>query len=556
VVRSLPRRRERDHGAVLAFSAMCIVFLVVMAALAVDLGQQMLRRREAQAAADAISLDLLRLVDGRSAAAITGDSSWSATLADSAARNHWSTAKLTVQLGNYTNSSSCTNNGVSSTCFAAVDNTNTTVPGPDAVQVTATDTIPYSFARIAGLSHGKVTRFGIGSKVNRALYSLGTTLVELNSGDSALLNPLMSRLLGGTGSVNLAAVSYKGLASANVTLGELAAAAGFGTVDDLLNSSMTLRNFEILSATALSNKGDTSNAALFNQLATATTTNPNITLGSFFDTSPAAPNAAQDLSVNLFQLLQGAAELSNGTTFIDMGTAVTTPSGISNVSLLSLVNTYKVISGPAFGYGQVGSSTAHTDTSQLEVDSTATFTISIPVGPLTVTGTITLPMVFTGATAHGDLSAIDCSSPDAIDVLTTLDQLTLQVTNGQLGTLKATILGVSTNVATLTAHDATAHPAPSTSVTVSDVGVGDTKSTGSSTLTLNNVLTGSNVTVAILNGAVTSGAISSAVLPVLNTVISSVSNALIPALDLLGMNMGAADVTDHSVDCGGLQLVL
>ena len=61
-------RRTRwatDRGATLPILAVTLPVLILMTAFAVDLGRQRMDRRTMQARADVVSLDLLRLADGR-----------------------------------------------------------------------------------------------------------------------------------------------------------------------------------------------------------------------------------------------------------------------------------------------------------------------------------------------------------------------------------------------------------------------------------------------------------------------------------------------------------
>ena len=89
VERRTGRRGER--GAIIPMVAMLLVVLIPSTALAVDLGMQRVVRRDMQAMADVVALDLVRLVDGRTAAQIrsgyNGLSTLDAALVKSVARN-------------------------------------------------------------------------------------------------------------------------------------------------------------------------------------------------------------------------------------------------------------------------------------------------------------------------------------------------------------------------------------------------------------------------------------------------------------------------------------
>src|SRR5688572_7002712 len=100
-LRTRNRDDRGDRGAVLPVIALSIVALLTMSSIAVDLGRQMLRRREAQAVADVVALDLVRFIDGRSENDILADPDWATTLTAAAARNNYPVGKLTVALGSY-----------------------------------------------------------------------------------------------------------------------------------------------------------------------------------------------------------------------------------------------------------------------------------------------------------------------------------------------------------------------------------------------------------------------------------------------------------------------
>src|SRR5207244_11413055 len=126
--------------------ALSLLTLIVRTACTIDLGRQMVPRREAQATADVIALDMSRLIDGRSASAIVSDTRWASTKAASAARNNWDNAKVAAETGHW-----------DGTTFTPLSGASI----PDAVRVTANQTIQYFFARVIGQTQGSVTRSAI-----------------------------------------------------------------------------------------------------------------------------------------------------------------------------------------------------------------------------------------------------------------------------------------------------------------------------------------------------------------------------------------------------------
>jgi hypothetical protein len=83
---SATRWRE-ERGLALPIIALLIGTLVLMVSFAVDLGRQRSDRRLAQAGADVIALDMMRMVGGRTMKEVVDDPTTMAALTASAARN-------------------------------------------------------------------------------------------------------------------------------------------------------------------------------------------------------------------------------------------------------------------------------------------------------------------------------------------------------------------------------------------------------------------------------------------------------------------------------------
>ena len=83
---------QRDRGAVIPLVALLLPVLLVMVAMAVDLGRQRSDRRLAQAGADVVALDMIRIVEGRTLDQVLSDPATSTALTDSADRNGFTNA--------------------------------------------------------------------------------------------------------------------------------------------------------------------------------------------------------------------------------------------------------------------------------------------------------------------------------------------------------------------------------------------------------------------------------------------------------------------------------
>ncbi|MDP2775823.1 MAG: pilus assembly protein TadG-related protein, partial [Nocardioides sp.] len=218
-------RRRDERGAVAVFLGVSISLLVLIAAFAVDLGMQRVVRRDMQALADVVALDLARELDGRTRAQLA--SAVDATSPTSA-----------LSLSVARNSTTLGDPPVVAAELGAWDGTtfNALADPPTAVKVTASGSVSFAFRP----GEGGATRTAIGSTIKSACYTMGSFAARFRTGDSALLSTLlepMNELM--RPQANIDALSYTGLANEFVTLDELAVAAGLGSTDQLLTSTIT-----------------------------------------------------------------------------------------------------------------------------------------------------------------------------------------------------------------------------------------------------------------------------------------------------------------------------
>jgi uncharacterized membrane protein len=546
-----------ERGAVIPLVALALSVLMVSTAFAVDLGRVSLKRRDLQAVADAVALDMSRLIDGRSASAIytSPPGVWDAALTASRARNEFAAAgtrTLIAELG----------------CYVALSKAwSTSCAVPDSVRVQAGETVDHFFQPGTSTTH----RVGYASRQNLATFSLGTSLAQLQSGNSTLLNPIMSQLLGGT--VNLAAVSYQGLAAANVTLAQLAGAAGVGTVNDLLNSNVTMAQFAQIAAQALDANGQSSLGATFYNAGNPSdpttfyrqaTTSGSFRIGDVLAVDSPTSQSALDSRVNLFQLLMAGAmgvnANSNPPTFLS--TSVTIPpislAGISNVTATS---TFHVITPPVIRTGPVGTTAS---TAQLEFNVTAEMDLNVTLGLVNLRGRARVPLEITGAGADATLTAIRCLSPvtsSTIDLDVVLDGATASIDAPQsspIVTLRTVpLIGSGVDTAKLyTSPSPAVRVWPPSSATISNLAVGSTGTASGTPLDFGGVLNASNLAVQLLGGPVLNVAtLRTTVIGLINPVLTTVTSAFAETFRLLGISSPSADVHNLWVTCGGPALV-
>lgn len=524
-IRPASARRRGENGVIAIVTSLITCFtLVPLAAVAVDIGVQRVARRDIQSVADMVSLDLARQLDGRTAQVISGGLQ---TLADkSAARNAAAgdgAIVVTPELGI-----------VDETAFdpADPDAYFTPVSGtavPNAVKVTASTSVDFSIRS----GRGNVWRTSIAKSQKYACFSIGSFALNMNSAQSLLLNNLLNDAL------NLSAVSYTGLANAEITYGGLAAQLGVGSPTELASlSNLSLNDLYLATAQVLQSEGgEAADVTLLNQLATANLSLlAHITLGDVLDLNT-APEAALDATVNVLDLVSTSAFVANGTNALAIPSLT---AGIPNVS--SVTASLKVIEKPQDGCHQVGDTVR---TSQVDLDITFNL-VNLNVLALVVAET-KLTVHVSLAEALGTLTNIDCGQPYGIDlsVASSLSQLSthLEITLKTLGLPIARVdVMPTTNAPAATNTIQFRNPPDAYDVA---------KSTGSGVALSTISLTTADITVlglplGVTTGGLLTGIVGTILTPIVNPLITNTNAILVgPLADLLGLNLAGADVFVH-----------
>ncbi len=575
------RTDQRDRGAVIPFVAILLPVMILMTSFAVDLGRQRASRRDMQANADVIALDLARLADGRTEdLVIAGDVdhlSAAQALAESAARNEIDVAWLTLVFGTFTDASgfvacrSLDANGIpigppSTTCI------------PNAAQVTARETIDYLFRT----GTGSTERVGVAAYGDPiAGFRIGSFGARISASNAGLLNSIITPLLGSP--LGLDALSYQGLAVASVGVADLGAELGLLTPDAVLNEEVAFSDAILAAADVLERNGDTANANLLRGAITPQIESMDpITLGSLVAATPGAENAAMAADVNLVDLLTAGVLLSHCTDPADVSTcsALAIPNLTLSLPLVSATGNLRLINGQTEGWGPVGTEAR---TNQTELN------LAVVLGSQFVGncqgGFLNLKCILGGllgtlgpvdaqvstnislklAEGVGTIDAIRCGDRLGLDVDTRTGLYALSVTvtvafgkRGLLGGLLGPLLGsltftFSTNQPDLSDLAVFDIPPDVFGVTVEETGQG---SIGLSTLSLTNV--GGTAVLGTLGGIGIVQTVGSVLTSFVNPLLSQLDSALLgPLTDLLGVNVAGADITPLDVDCdgAGLQLV-
>lgn len=556
---SQPRGR-RDRGAVIPIVAIVLPVLVLMTAFAVDLGRQRALRRDLQAAADMIALDLSRIIPPDSSE--PGPAETLAALNDSLVRNGMSPVSgyqdvevtgAQVEWGTWTpptDGDQCPAPIVTAppTCF-----TGGTTP-VNAVRVTLSDEIDYLFQPgTGGATRSAVAMVGaddIGS------FSIGSSLARLRAGDSVLLNPLLSGFLGSP--ISLGALDYQGLVAADVTLLDLVEAhPTAGSVDELLATPLDVAQFQLLLVEALNRRGMTAQATLIQSLPINIPTPSLVVLGDLIDLA-SRDDAALDAGVNVFDLLLAGAQLANGANFVNLDL------GIPNLASVRVQVTEppRIAIGPA-ARGADGRWVTRATSANLRVELLVTaLDLDINLGLAGAKVSLQIPVVITGGGATGYLTRIDCgSTPEVLDVLTVPRPVSIgiEAIDPPLASISAVLLFARVPVAKVTTDlesspdDPGDLPNPTLSVPVGDMRSGAVRGLG-----LGNLLTVNDLTLELIGIPLPAGGILGPLLTqVLSPTLGLVDAALDPLLQLLGIRIGETDVRALSAQCesAGVRLV-
>lgn len=553
-------RGDPERGAVLLVVSIAMVVMIGMTALAIDIGQLTNTNRTLQARADTIALDAARAVNGSQTAAALSGASGAVTLAvqGSATRNNLPFSALTVELGT-TSGSTFTTIGTPVVDGAIQTVTSTGVP--TAVRVTAKGTTDFAFA-----PGGQTTnRKAVASQSAIAGISVGSFLARVDT-STGLLNSVLGGFIGGS----LTLVGYSGIAAGSVNLGQLKAQLGFGTVDQLLDATITYKNFLDATASALNAKGDpTSLSARAGvvQLAAAADTSKSLKLRDLISVATGTGDAAGDADLNVLQLATMAAQVANGSNAVSatlsgssLGGLGSLLGGAGNSVQLKVIEPPQIAIGPAAQDGS-GNWVTSVHTAQVRL-----YIRLRPLGTV-LGGLLELPIYVEAASADASLRGITCASP--LDNSTVSVHTDAQAVRARIGNVTdinaatpvvndATILNVL-GIARVVGRADVALAGSASDLTFNGPFNWDnTQTVGSNSLGLGNLIMTQplDLDLQVLGLPLGLGGVLSSTLNLLNPILAAVDNGLIdPLLSGLGLSLGGGDVTNFSVGCDSLKLV-
>ncbi len=587
--------------------------LAVAALGVLDVANIYLAKRALQNVADLAALAAVQQMDDQCVQPL-------ATAQANAASNGFSvsgtTNTLAVQCGRWDSS----NSGAMSFVTASP------TPPLNGAQVTVSEVVPYFFVGPKRTLTASATAKAsvIGS------FQVGTSLVQAN-----LLNGLLSSLLGGT-AVNLDAVSWQGIANANIKVADLAAVATTaGTYDGLLATQTSVTGLaNILLNAVTKDSALTANvSAAQGALSALATLVPQGTFNSIPLASISGSQAllqlgvanaqyAADATVNVLQMLIVGAEIAAaGQSPVSVNLDLSNMSGLGSVLPVSANVTLQVISPPSMAAGEPGYVAGTTkwrtmaQTAQILLAVNAGIsTQNVPIVGSIIGLTVQIPFYVLVAPGQAWLQSAQCAATKAAS--TQVIGVQTGIANVCIGTPLAAGYTTSTvsgfqcpNSSWTVANVSLNTGAPLGTLTIASVtaqGIGvPVVNAASSTLAFDgngNPLAGNSVNSnqigAVLNntlqsavtqiGQLTAGGLQIQVLPqtglgvVLNLLVQTILSALSPVimpiitgvlstlapilsgldtvligplLQLLGVQLGVATVTDSPLACGVATLV-
>jgi uncharacterized membrane protein len=553
------RRRRDEQGAVALFVAILATVILAMAMIVVDIGMQRVLRRDMQALADVVALDLARELDGRDRsvlAPVVDPGSPSSALSLSLARNDGTIGaapEVTATLG-----------GLVDGLF------DPTVDPPTAVQVVATSSVDYAIAP----GDGAATRSAIGAASTSACFSVGSYAARFRSGDAVLLGTLvhpMNALL--RPRADLDVLSYEGLASSWVSLNELVAGGSLGTVDQLLTGQVTAGELVAATITALQRQTPANSVAvtaLRQVLRGRAELDVAISLRDVLSISP-SDTAAADVQLNALDLVTGALLVADGEHFLDLGNL---SAGIGNMAPVGDAR-LTVIERPRVACGPFGSTESTAQSSQLRADAqmklqlpsingisgatgvvhTPEATVDIDIDLGNATGTLAgEPVCREGTATNPDL--VDVEVRSGLSTFGVLVPLTFKAKVSVVGvgvvdvrfTLSAAaqqVMSDVTSMAHLRVPPNDSEPVTTgTSAPLGPFAVGST--TTNLTATVSGVTVSNPVTLDLVRAAlaplVAQLQVHGSVVGPLNALVDSINARVVPLRTLMGLNVAGADV--------------
>ncbi|HEY4251001.1 MAG TPA: pilus assembly protein TadG-related protein [Roseomonas sp.] len=419
-LKALPRERG---GAVVILVALAFTLLIGAVALATDVGVLQWQKRRLQAAVDVAALSAARAPAERQAQRAV----------EAVTENGFSTATVTTRPGGYLADPAV---AVASR-FVAGSVAPAAVP---AVEVRAEIDAGVTLMRLfTGAATTRIAARSVAAYQPQSAFTIGSGLLAVNTGDSALLNPLLGGLLGT--SLSLTAVDYNGLLGARVMalafLDRLAIAANLtaGNYDSLLESTIGAGTLLNAAANALSpNDAQVAARNTLLALAAAVGNNRTLRLGDLLNLggngSQPIGSLGDDVSyatlgLSAYDLLAAAAAVGGRDNVVQLGAILNIPGVQVNVSLRLIEPPVAAGDDGQSGHIALGPVGIRARTSQVRL------TLGIKLLNFNVLGlastAVNLPVMVEAAWATGTLTSLSCDAQPSVDTA-----MTVAVTTGAI----------------------------------------------------------------------------------------------------------------------------
>ncbi len=441
----------------------------------------------------------------------------------------------------------------------------------NAAKVTLTQNVPYFFS----VGQRSLTATAIAKNTAIVSFSLGSGLASVNGG---LLNQMLGALLGNSNPLSLDLVSYQGLANTTIRVSDLMAALNVGTVQQLVSSQVSLSQLVSAVVSAGGQNGLTGvsvgtvlapNTLVIGPLLRSTLINVGNSTGTpgvlQFLAQAGNDQSALNAQLNVLDLVTTAAQIANNQNAVAIST------GLTLTGLLGATLNLKIIQPPVIAIGPPGKDTSGNWMTQASAGQVRLgLNVSAGVGSPLILATINVPIgvVVAGASAH----AVDayCPVPRAnlsADLAGTISPVSSCIAAGAdsvaSGTLNCGSASAAPLLSVLGIPVASIYSNPPASSSVSfgsntpysglQIAVGQTQRVTATSGFFSSLLSSnSNLKVTVLGLLPVS---LSAIGTELSTVGSILDSLLTPALELLGVQLGYADIKVLSVNCDAVELV-
>ncbi|MEX2620460.1 MAG: TadG family pilus assembly protein, partial [Egibacteraceae bacterium] len=303
----------------------------------------------------------------------------------------------------------------------------------NAVRVVASDTVGFTF--MPGGRPISVT--AVASTENIAGIAIGTGLASLDSKKSALIDPLLSGLLGT--SLGLTAAHYNGIADLDVPIGVLATHLGVGAggIDELLATEVSVKTLAQAFADANPDTiGLTADAlGVIASLGTNQAQHNRFVLGEILTVASGfvTGDAAADAEVNALTMLMAAAQMANknNAVTLDVGSFLPSLTGgdlASSTLRLVVIEAPDIAIGPARMDGGEWVTEAHSAQVRLAVNNSVNLTSAL-ISPLLADAALQLPLYVGAAEGTAALTANRCGDPGQLTTDVHTEGVNLAIAN-------------------------------------------------------------------------------------------------------------------------------